>query len=222
MKKFLALPVILLASVLGFAQAPVNVSQYSVNLSFLTGGPYGQSSAMDTTFADQFTTNSQLQGDFIVMPSAGYTGYFGGATYNLTQVCPLLAVTSLSCGKFMPFVTGEAGLGRIAQGSNPTTQGFAALVEVGAGYDPTGSGKYGLAFKGGYGDFGPTIAGLSNKGFVFYSGISFGGGTNAAATASKVQHLQEAARKKQAKMQLQACYASGTAHATCKQQAKKS
>lgn len=204
MKKLISIIALILFSSAVFAQTPViNVSQYNVNLSFLTGGPYGQNSAMDTTFADQFTTNSQLQGDFIIMPSVGYTGYLGGTTYNLSQVCPFLATTSLSCGKFMPFVTGEAGLGRISQGTNPTVQGFAALVELGAGYDPTGSGKYGVAFKAGYGDFGPSLAGLSNKGFVFYSGISFGGGTNVAATEAKREHLLEASQKKQAKLAAQ-------------------
>lgn len=207
MRKVLAVAVLCLCAALSLAQTPVtpiNVSQYAVNLSLLQGSPYGQNSAMDTTFSTVFSTNATLQADFILMPGASYSGYFGGGSYNLSVLCPALASTSFSCGKFMPFVTAEAGLGRIAPVNGTTVQGFAGLVELGAGYDPTGSGKYGLAFKGGYGDFGPPVAGLSNKGWVFYSGITFGGGSNALATAAKVERMRRATVKKQAKLDAKA------------------
>jgi hypothetical protein len=188
-----------LLSAFGAAQA-INAPQYQVDLNFLTGGPYGQSQALDVAFGEQFTTNNRLQGDFITMPGPSYTGYFGGDTWNLTPLCPILSSTALSCGKFMPFITGEAGLGRVSPDHAPTVQGFAVLGEIGAGYDPTGAGKYTLLFKGGYGHFGPTyVIGRtheSGNGFFFYSGISFGGGSNASATQAKIDRIRQAEAKK--------------------------
>lgn len=186
----------ILATISGALGQAVNAPQYSVNLSFLGGSIYGQNAAMDTTFSDQFTTNTQLQGDFLVIPGAGYTGYFGGGSYNIAALCPILATTSLSCGKFIPFATLELGLGRIALNNAPTSEGVAGIAEIGANYDPTGQGKYSVIFKGGYGDFGPSVAGLSNKGLVFYSGISFGGGSNAAATQAKIARMRDADTRK--------------------------
>jgi len=193
---------VLLLSVAAFAQnPPINASQYQVNLSFLTGGPYNQTSALDVTFGTQFTTNNRIQADFITMPGASYTGYFGGDSWDISPLCPILANTSLSCGKFMPFLTGEAGLGRLQYGSNPSSQGFAALGGLGLGYDPTGKGTYSLLFKGGWGHFGPSLPGASSNGFFFYSGISFGGGTNVSATAAKIDRIKKAEAKKLKKLQ---------------------
>src|SRR5580658_4125536 len=87
----------------GFAQAPTNAPQFQVNLNFLGVQPYGQAAAISTAFTSQFTTNIALRGDVIVMPGAGYTGYLGGAQYDLCGIKPLenlLSTTSLSCGKF--------------------------------------------------------------------------------------------------------------------------
>jgi hypothetical protein len=209
-----------LLAVAAIAQTPVvpeiNAPQTNIALSFFNGGPYGQSSAMDVTFGDQFTTNNMLQADFITMPGAGYTGYTGGDQWNITPLCPLLATTSLSCGKFMPFVTGQVGLGRIQQGNLPSEQGIAALAGLGAGYDPSGAGKYTLLVKGGWGHFGPsplscTLApsdpncGHSSNGFFFYSGLNFGGGSSASATQAKVQHINESSAKKAYKQLKSAC-----------------
>ena len=202
--------VLAFACIFAGAQTPINAPQYQVNLSFLTGGPYSQSSALDVTFGSQFTTNNRLQADFITMPGANYTGYFGGNTWDIYPLCPLLSTTSLSCGKFMPFITGEAGLGRIQVGTAPSSLGPAGLIAVGAGYDPTGSGKFSLLFKGGWGHFGPSVPAtavspqLSSNGFFFYSGFNFGGGSSLSATQAKVERMNTSSRKKQEKMQRQA------------------
>jgi len=211
MKKFAVLALVVLSLALcSVAQNPINASQYQVNLSFLTGGPYGQSSALDVSFGSQFTTNHKLQADFLTMPSASYTGYFFGDDYNLCGVSAvekLLATTSLSCGKFQPLLDGQVGLGRIQAGSASSTQGFGTLVGVGAGYDPTGAGKYGLIFKGGWGHFGPSLPGLSSNGFYLYSGINFGAGSSAAATQAKIERMNRASAKKLKKLQVAAAKA---------------
>jgi hypothetical protein len=204
---------LLFACVFAGAQTPppvVNSSQYQVNLSFLTGGPYAQSSALDITFGSQFTTNNMLQAEFITMPGPSYTGYLGGDSYNLCAISAvekLLATTSLSCGKFMPFVTGEVGLGRIEPTTGYSGQSLAALAGLGIGYDPTSAGHFSLLFKGGWGHFGPSIPAvssspaLSSNGFYFYSGFNFGGGTNAAATQAKLERMNRAQSKKLKKLQ---------------------
>jgi len=200
--------------VLALGCAAQNASQYQVNLSFLTGGPYSQSSALDVTFGDQFTTNNTIQGDFITMPGPSYTGYFGGNSYNLCGIGAIanaLATTSFSCGKLEPLLTGEFGLGRLDPTGGATVQGFAALAGIGVGYDPTGQGKFGLLFKGGYGHFGPSIpatptsAALSGNGFYFYSGVNWGGGTSVSATDAKVFHMRQASEKKATKHLKSAC-----------------
>jgi hypothetical protein len=198
MKKFAVLAIAVLS--LALCCAAQNASSYQVNLSFLTGGPYAQSSALDVTFGYTFTANNLLQADFITMPGANYTGYLAGDTWNL-PVCGPLAGTSLSCGKFQPFVTGEVGLGKIDGTSVPSNQGIAALGEIGAGYDASGQGKYGLLFRGGWGHFGPDLPivgakSLSGNGFFFYSGVNFGGGVNQAATDAKIAHMKQASDKK--------------------------
>src|ERR1017187_9650856 len=102
MKK-LVLALIVLLSIAAFGQSPViNSPQYNVNLSFMSGGPYAQASALDVTFGSQFTTNNKLQADFVTMPSANYSGYFGGNSFDLcgiSSIASLLSTSSLSCGK---------------------------------------------------------------------------------------------------------------------------
>ncbi len=178
----------------------LNISQYSVDEAFLGTGVYGQNMASSTTFTDQFTANTRIQGDLIVMPGASYTGYLGGASYNLTPLCNLLESSALSCGKFMPFVTGEAGVGRIASLTLGTQYGLAVLGEVGASYQLTNSGSLSIAFKGGYGDFGPSISGQSNKGFFYYGSIPIGLGSSAVATQARFGLMRRANAKKLKKL----------------------
>ena len=205
----------LLASVMALGQGPViNAPQYNVNLSFMTGGPYAQASALDVTFGSQFTTNNRLQADFITMPSANYTGYLGGNSFDLCGVSAvetMLATTSLSCGKFEPFLTGEAGLGRLQVGSAPSSTGPAGLIGIGVGYDPTGTGHFGLLFKGGWGHFGPDVAAtslnpkMSGNGFFYYFGTSLGGGTSVSATDAKIGHMKLSSDKKAMKHLKSSC-----------------
>jgi hypothetical protein len=214
MKRFtLALSLVIALCFGAIGQNPtVNAPQYQVNLSFLTGGPYAQASALDVTFGSQFTATHRLQADFITMPSANYTGYFGGDSWDL-PVCSFLATTSLSCGKFQPFITGQAGLARLQIGSAPSTLGPAGLIGIGAGYDPSGSGRFGLLFKGGWGHFGPSIAAtslnpaMSGNGFFFYSGFNFGGGSSASATQVKLMRMNRASAKKMKRLQEKAAKA---------------
>jgi hypothetical protein len=214
MKK-LVLALIVLLSIAAFGQEPViNAPQYNVSLAFMTGGPYNQASALDVTFGSQFTTNNRLQADFVTMPSANYSGYLGGNSYDLcgiSSVATLLSTTSLSCGKFMPFVTGEAGLGRIQVGNEPSTTGPAGLIGLGVGYDPTGAGHFALLGKFGWGHFGPDVAAtsvnpkMSGNGFYYYIASNFGGGQSVSATDAKVDHMKESSRKKATKHLNSAC-----------------
>lgn len=197
MKTLLTLAIVLTLSLACFAQT-VAAPQYTVNLNFLTGGIYGQTSAIDTVFGTQLTTNAQLEADVLAAPGGGVTDYEGGANYNLCGISALeklLASTSLSCGKIEPFAAFAAGLGRVQQGSAPATESFAYIAKVGVSL-PSSSGTYALAFVGGYGQFGPSIAGQSNQGFVFNTGITFGGGNSAAATQAKVARIARANAKK--------------------------
>ena len=211
MKRLLLVLAVLSFCAVTFAQVS---PQYTVNLSFLTGGPYGQNSALDVSFGSQFTTNNTLQADFITMPAPSYTGYFGGDSYNLCGIAAIekvLAATSLSCGKFAPLLEGQFGLGRLDPTGSSTIQGFAALGGLGVGYDASGKGNYGLLFKGGWGHFGPTIVAtetakaLSGNGFYFYSGVQFGGGQSQAATDAKIARMKYASERKAAKHLQSAC-----------------
>ena len=65
-----------------FGQTVVSSPQYTVNLSFLTGGPYQNSSALDVSFGTQFTTNNRLQADFITMPTVAPI-----STSDATTIC---------------------------------------------------------------------------------------------------------------------------------------
>jgi hypothetical protein len=207
MKKITSV-LIMLVALLGFtslsvAQTPIVNPQYTVNLNFLTGGIYGQISAVDSVFGSQLTTNSAIEGDLLVAPGGGVTDYELGGNYNLCGIKSLeniLAGTSLNCGKIEPFAAFVAGLGRVQQGSNPTLDAFAYTAKIGVNYDPTGSGQYTVAFVGGYGKFGPSITGQSNNGFVFYSGLTFGGGSNAEATQAKILRIKASEAKKAAKL----------------------
>jgi hypothetical protein len=192
---------VLLALALPLSAQVVAAPAYSVNLNFLTGR---SPTALDTVFADQFTTNLQLEGDLVLAPAGGASAYEGGANYNLCGVKTiekLLMPTSLSCGKFKPSVAFVAGLGRAQVGGLPTQQGLAYMPKLVLGYDPTGAGKYTVIFSGGYGKFAPAVAGESNAGVFFYSGIQFGGGTSAAATQAKIARMKRAEAKKLAKLQ---------------------
>jgi hypothetical protein len=202
MKKLFVL--LLLTTAICSAQVVV-APQYTVNLNFLTGGIYGQTSAIDTVFGTQLTTNTQLEADVLAAPGGGVTDYEGGANYNLCGISALeklLASTSLSCGKIEPFAAFAAGLGRVQQGGSPSTESFAYIAKAGISL-PSASGAYALAFVGGYGKFGPPIAGQSNQGFVFNTGVTFGGGNSAEATAAKVARIQRAQAKKQRKLEKQ-------------------
>jgi hypothetical protein len=186
-----------------FAQTVVVTPQYTVNLNFLTGGIYGSTTAMDTVFGTQLTTNTQLEADILVAPGGGVTDYEGGANYNLCGISAiekLLMPTTINCGKILPFASFVGGLGRVQQGSSPTEQSLAYMAKVGISL-PSASGTYALAFVGGYGKFGPSIPGQSNSGFVFNSGVTFGGGNNAAASQAKLQRIQRSQAKKLKKLQ---------------------
>jgi hypothetical protein len=178
--------------------------QYTVNLNFLTGGIYGNITAVDTVFGTQLTTNAQLEGDVILAPNGGATAYEGGFNYNLCGAKAIenaLAGTTLNCGKIQPLAAFVAGLGRVQQGGSPTEESVAYTAKLGLGYDPTGTGHFSLAFMGGWGKFGPAITGQSNNGFVFYSGITFGGGNSAAATQAKIARIRRSDAKKLKKLQ---------------------
>jgi hypothetical protein len=200
-KSLLYLALIALLTIPAVSQI-VAAPQYELQLNALGGGIYGTTTATNTVFNYQFTTNSKLEADLLVAPGGGLNSYQAGSSYGLCGIKSIenaLALTSLNCGKIDPFVAATAGIGRVQQGSSPTVEGFAAMAKVGIGL-PSASGSYSVAFVGAYGDFGPKIAGQSNKGFVFYSGVTFGAGNSAAATQAKIARRQASEAKKQARL----------------------
>jgi hypothetical protein len=204
MRRFFLCVAVIFLAVTGFAQTPVVVSpQYMLNINFLGSGIYGTTTAVDTIFGYQLTTNVQLQGDMLAAPGGGLNAYMGGASYDLCGIKPIenvLASTSLNCGKVQPFFAAVGGVGRVQQGSSPTVDGPAGVAKLGVAL-PSASGTYAVAFVGEYGDFGPSITGQSNKGFAFYTGITFGGGNSAAATQAKIARMKRSEAKKMAKLQ---------------------
>jgi len=210
MKILKVLTLLLTLSLVAFAQAPTNSPQFQVNMNFLGGRPYGQAAALSTAVTSQFTTNTALRFDVMAMPGAGYTGYVGGLQGNLCGISALetlLSTTSLSCGKFSPYLNGQMGLGRIQSGGT-SANGLAGLVRIGANYDPTGSGTFTLnLFEAGWGHFGPSLVGQPNNGFFYQTGISIGLGSNASATAAKLARMKRAEAKKMKKLQEQAAKA---------------
>ncbi len=186
------------------AQAQTVIApQATVSVSFLGSGVYNQTSAVDNIFGFQFTTNLALKAHLLTAPGGGVSDYLGGAQYDL---CGIKAVenallnTSLNCGKIQPFIGGGVGLGRIQQGSFPVQNGVAFLTEAGISM-PSASGTWAVAGVVGYGDFGPGIAGQSNKGIFFNLPFTLGVGNSAAATQAKIARRQRAEAKKMAKLQ---------------------
>jgi hypothetical protein len=181
----------------------VAAPQYAVTLNAFTGGIYGQTTAVDTNFGYQFTTNGQLAADLLTAPGGGVSDYLVGYSYGL---CGLKAIenvlmnTKLDCSKFNPFASFTAGEGSVQQGGGPTQKGAAFMAKLGASL-PSASGTYALAGVIAYGDFGPPIPGQSNKGFVGYLGFTLGGGNNEAATQEKILRKQRAEAKRQARFE---------------------
>lgn len=199
MKLKLALFLFLVTALSG---AQVVAPQYSLNINFLGSGVYGQTSAMNSVFGYQLTTNFQLEGDLLAAPGGGVSDYMAGANYDLCGVKAIenaLALTSLNCGKLLPFVGFVGGEGRVQQGTGPLNTGAAVMAKFGVSI-PNASGSFAPEFVGGYGDFGPSITGQSNKGFYFYSGFTFGGGTSEAATQAKIARRQRAETKKRTRL----------------------
>lgn len=201
MKKIgLTIAIVLLAGLSAAAQAIA--PQYTLNINFFGSGIYGQTSAMNNVFGYQLTTNMQLEGDLLAAPGGGVSDYEAGGSYNLCGIKAIenaLALTSLNCGKIEPFAAFVAGVGRVQQGLSPTVEGPAAMAKIGVGL-PSASGSYAVEFVGGYGDFGPSITGQSNKGLFFYTGFTFGAGNNEAATQAKIARLKRAEIKKRARL----------------------
>jgi len=200
MKRYL-LALLILATSLS-AQV-VAAPQYSLNINFFGSGVYKTTTAVNNVFGYQLTTNLQLEADLLAAPGGGVNDYMGGAGYNLCGVKAIenaLALTTLNCGKIEPFLSVTGGEGRVEQGGLPAQTAPAFMAKLGVNM-PTASGTYSIPFVAGYGYFGPSIPGQSNKGFFFYSGITFGGGTSAAATQAKIARRQRSDAKKIARLQ---------------------
>jgi hypothetical protein len=203
MKSRIGLLAVLFMLVSGLSAQVVAAPQYSYGISFLGSGVYNQTSAVDNIFGYQFTTNITLNAHLLTAPGGGVSDYLGGATYDLCGVKAIenaLMSTSLNCGKIQPFVSGSVGLGRVQQGSLPQQNGAAFLVAAGINL-PSASGTWAFAGVVGYGDFGPSITGQSNKGIFFNLPFTLGGGTSAAATQAKIARRQRSDAKKLARLQ---------------------
>jgi hypothetical protein len=193
------------------------VPQYSYGISFLGSGVYNQTNAVDNVFGYQLTTNLQAEADLLTAPGGGVSDYEGGATYDPCGFKPienLLMNTSIPCGKIQPFFGGTVGVGRVQQGSGPMQDGVAFMVKAGISL-PNSSGAFAVAAEVGYGDFGASIPGQSNKGIFFNLPVIFGAGNNVLATQARRDRLQRAEAKKQIKFQAAFCKANPQA-ANCK------
>lgn len=191
----------------------VATPQYTLNINFFGSGIYGTTTAVNNVFGYQLTTNLKLEADLLAAPGGGVNDYEGGASYDLCGIKSIetaLATTSLSCGKMDPFISVTGGEGRVQQAGSAVQDAPAFMAKLGVNM-PTASGTYSVPLVAGYGYFGPSITGQSNKGFFFYSGIVFGGGTNQAASQAKLLRRQRAEAKHQAKYLANYCKANPNA-----------
>ena len=203
MKNIALMLVVVALLAMGAAAQTVNAPQYNLGINFLGSGVYGSTSAVDSVFSYGFSTNLQLEGDMIAAPSGGVSDYLAGANYDLCGIKSLeniLAPTAFSCGKAQPFLAVVGGAGRVQIGDSPLQTAPALMVKLGINL-PSASGAYTPSFVVGYGDFGPSIVGQSNKGFFGNLGFSFGVGSSEAATQAKVARKQFAEAKKMRKLQ---------------------
>ena len=201
MKKLALLSVFLALPLLAFAQT-VPVPQYSYGLSFLGSGVYNQTTAVDNIVGYQFTANNRLEADLVTAPGGGVSDYEGGNTYNLCGIKAienLLATTTLNCGKIDIPMGGTIGLGRVQQGSSSTVDSVAFMVKAGLSI-PSASGAWSVGAVVGYGQFGASIPGQSNKGIFFNIPLTWGGGNSAMATAAKSARKVRSETKKRAKL----------------------
>jgi hypothetical protein len=194
---------VLLVMALPLAAQVVAAPQYSYGISFLGSGVYNQTSAVDNIIGYQLTTNLTAEADLVSAPGGGVSDYEGGAWYDLCGIRAVenaLLTTSVNCGKIQPFIGGTVGVGRVQQGSSPTQNGAAFMIKAGINM-PSASGTWAVAAVVGYGDFGASISGQSNKGIFFNLPVIFGGGNSAAATQAKVARRQRSDAKKLARLQ---------------------
>lgn len=172
----------------------------SGQLSFTAlNGPFG-SAGVDIYGTYGVSTYGSLREDNFLFPAANGSFYGGSYQYSLDKyVCPLVINTNINCNKFSVYINGGAGVGRTTIGSNATNHlggGFGA----GLLYDPTGTGKYSITAV----DFHEerlafdTVSGWTSIASV---GINLGFGTNALATAAKVERVRKQQAKKLKKMQ---------------------
>ena len=198
---------VVIAVVFGSIAHAQNVPQVTYGISFLGSGVYNQTTAVDNIVGYQLTTNLQLEADLLTAPGGGVSDYEGGATYNLCGIKAVedaLAGTSANCGKIAPFVGGTVGYSRVQQGSSPTQDGPAFMAKAGINI-PSASGVWAIAAVVGYGDFGSAIPGQSNKGIFFNIPLTFGAGSNLAATDAKLERIRHASEKKAARHLKSAC-----------------
>jgi hypothetical protein len=201
--KSVILSLLISAMALPLAAQVVAAPQYSYGISFLGSGVYNQTSAVDNIIGYQLTTNLTAEADLVTAPGGGVSDYEGGAIYDacgFKAIENLLLTTAVNCGKMKPFFGGTFGVGRVQQGSSPTQNGAAFMVKAGIEL-PSASGTWAVSAVVGYGDFGASIPGQSNKGIFFNLPVIFGGGNSAAATQAKIARRQRSDAKKLARLQ---------------------
>jgi len=199
---YYVLIILLLAANLQAQIAP----QYNLAVNFLGSGVYDKTAALNTVFDYQFSTNLELEADLLSATGGGVNDYEGGVNYDLCGIKlfeSALALSSLNCGSLDPFVAFTAGEGRVEKNKYTTLEGPAFMAKVGVSIKSS-TGTVTIPFIGGYGYFGPEIKGQQNKGFYFYTGITFGVGNNAAASQARQARLRRAYARKLKRLQAKA------------------
>jgi len=197
----------LVLAVCGWTQSNVpNAPSFTFMSNFLGSPVAGSTSGIDVGGAYQFTTYSRLRADVWSIPAAGSESFLFGTDIDMWFACKLLDETTLPCNRLNPYFGGAGGFGRVAVNNNQNINKPAAMLRLGANFDPTGSGRFTLnIFEADCGTFpvlNPDNVSARNVFKCGYTtGINFGLGTSQTASAKKLAHMRAHEAKKLKKLQ---------------------
>lgn len=203
---FCLLFILILALGCCLAQGNVpNAPSFTFMSNFLGSPVSGATSGLDVGAAYQFTTYSRLRADVWSIPAAGSESFLFGTDIDMWFACKALDETALPCNKLNPYFGGAGGFGRVSVNNNQTVDKPAAMLRLGANFDPTGSGHFSLnVFEVDCGTFPVLSSTLSVKNVFkcgYTTGINFGLGTSQTASAKKLEHMRIHEAKKLKKLQ---------------------
>ena len=205
-KAILVTSMLAVLAIAGLAQSNVpNAPSFTFMSNFLGSPVAGSTSGLDVGGAYQFTTYSRLRADVWSIPAAGSESFLFGTDIDMWFACNLLDQTALPCNKLNPYFGGAGGFSRVTVNSNQTIDKPAAMLRIGANLDPTGSGHFTLnVFEADCGTFAVLNSDLSVKNVFkcgYTTGVNFGLGSNATASAKKLELMRIHEAKKLKKLQ---------------------